>query len=152
MQPGLDFIGISAGAVIVDADGRLFLACRGDGARDDQNKWEFPGGSVRMFENREFAAKRNIRDKYGLEVDVVNLLGVYDVIDSYQGDHWVSTTFICRCVSGQPRIMIPEKCSEIGWFTPDQVDVLDLSRISRLNWVDWKKRCFSLRTPFTTAK
>lgn len=136
MKIGVDYIGVSAGAVISDADGRYFLARRGQAARDDVGLWEFPGGTVEFYETREAAVVRNVREKYGLDVEVEKLLGVYDVIDKSNKDHWLSTTYICHPVGGEARIVEPEKCIEIGWFKIAQVNQLPLSRISRLNLGD----------------
>lgn len=136
---GVDYIGVSAGAVIVNAEGKYFMAKRSPGARDDHGTWEFPGGSVNLHESRETAAKRNIHDKYGLSIRINGTLGVYDVVDKDAGDHWLSTTFRCTHISGEPEIKQPEKCSEIGWFALGEIESLDLSRITRLNLADLRK-------------
>jgi 8-oxo-dGTP diphosphatase len=134
---GVDYIGVSAGAVIVNGEGKYFLAKRGKGARDDVGRWEFPGGTLQFFETREAAAKRNVLRKYGFEIIVEKQLDVYDVIDQANKDHWISTTYICKPAKGsKPKIMEPEKCSDIGWFTLDELQKLDLSRITRLNVQD----------------
>jgi 8-oxo-dGTP diphosphatase len=140
MNMGRDYIGVSAGGVIKDDQGRFFLAKRSAGARDDQGCWEFPGGSVQMFETREQAAVRNIFQKFNLQVAAGKMLGVYDVIDHDQGDHWVSTTFMCTVISGEAKIMIPDSCDEIGWFDRVEVRKLKLSRISERNLKDLKNQ------------
>src|SRR3954471_6001137 len=98
-----DYIGVSAGAVIVNEAGKYFLARRSGGARDDQGAWEFPGGSVKLFETRAGAVRRNIADKYGLGIEIERELGVYDVIDEARGDHWLSTTYLARWKSGEAK-------------------------------------------------
>lgn len=138
MKVGVDHIGVSAGAVIVDDEGRYFLARRGPAARDDVGLWEFPGGTVHFYETREMAAVRNARKKYGLQIAVDRLLGVYDVIDKTYKDHWVSTTYICHSTGGTPRIIDAAKCAEIGWFSLEELQHLSLSRISQLNLADLK--------------
>ncbi len=107
MRLGFDCIGVSAGAVIFNENGKVFLALRGESARDDRGKWEFPGGKVKLGETRAAAAKRNIAEKYGLEIEIAETLGVYDVIDDTEGDHWLSTTFVCRRTVGEGRIEEP---------------------------------------------
>jgi len=139
MKIGIDYIGVSAGAVIKNYAGKYFLAKRGNGARDDIGTWEFPGGTVNFFESREEGAKRNIKEKYNLDISIVKLLDIYDVIDKTAKDHWLSTTYLCEYVGGDAKIMYPEKCSEIGWFTLEEIDGLDLNRISKLNFEDIKK-------------
>ena len=139
MTVGVDYIGMSAGAVIVNDKGQYFMAKRSADARDDQGMWEFPGGTIKMYETREDAAVRNVRRKYGFEVAVDDVLGVYDVVDKKAGDHWISSTFRCHYISGEPQILDPKKCDEIGWFTLEEIKNLPLSRISRLNLVDITK-------------
>lgn len=46
MKRGIDYIGVGVGAIIVDGKGRLFLAKRGEKAKDERGLWEFPGGAV----------------------------------------------------------------------------------------------------------
>jgi 8-oxo-dGTP pyrophosphatase MutT (NUDIX family) len=53
MKIGIDYVGVSAGAVIINYEGRYFLAKRGNEARDDIGRWEFPGGSINFYETRE---------------------------------------------------------------------------------------------------
>jgi len=133
---GKEYIGISAGAVIQNDCDEFFLARRNQNARDDHGKWEFPGGSVSLNESREDAIKRMMFEKYGIEISVKKVLGVYDVIDKDQGDHWLSTTYICSILKGEPQNLIPDKCDKIGWFTIDEIKNLNLSRISQLNLGD----------------
>jgi 8-oxo-dGTP diphosphatase len=127
------FILISAGAVIKNTDGKFFIAKRGENARDDQGTWEFPGGKVLPMETREAAMRRNIKDKYGIEVEIIKVLDVYDVIDHEAGDHWVSTTYLCNHASDEPQNLIPEKCDEISWFDLAEISKLPISRITKLN-------------------
>lgn len=136
MKAGVDYIGVSAGAVIVNDDGKYFMAKRSSAARDDHGTWEFPGGTIELFETREAAAKRNVKRKYGFEIAVEEVLGVYDAIDKKAGDHWISTTFRCHYDSGQPKILDPTKCDQIGWFTLEEIKKLPLSRITKLNLAD----------------
>lgn len=134
MKIGVDYIGVSAGAVIVNEHGKYFLAKRAAGARDDVGKWEFPGGTIKLFESREQAAKRNVLEKHGLQVVITDALGVYDVIDKVNNDHWISTTFICKPArNARPTIVDSKKCSDIGWFSFAELQKLDLSRITKLN-------------------
>lgn len=127
---------VSAGAVITNSEGKFFMAKRGENARDDQGKWEFPGGKVLPMETRENAMRRNIKEKYGMEVKIIKVLGVYDVIDEQAGDHWVSTTYFCNHASGEPQNLILNKCDEISWFSLEEIKNLPLSRITKLNLND----------------
>lgn len=142
MKRGVDYIGVGVGAIIVDEQGRLFLARRGPKAKNERGLWEFPGGSVEVGERLADALRREIREEYGVEIEVGELLDVVDHILPDEGQHWVSPTFICRIASGEPVIREPEKCSAIGWFAPGQVPeaLTAISRENLENYVRLKDR------------
>jgi mutator protein MutT len=131
MKKGVDYIGVGAGAVIVNGEGRLFLAKRGRECRNERQKWEFPGGSVEFGERLEDALVREIEEEYGFLIEVESLLDVVNHIIHDEKQHWVSPTFLCRYKSGIPRIMEPHKCDEIGWFRLEQVPEQELTIASK---------------------
>jgi 8-oxo-dGTP diphosphatase len=139
MKRGIDYIGVGVGAVIVDNQGRLFLGRRGPLSRNERGLWEFPGGSVEFGETLAAGLKREIMEEFGVEIEVGALLDVADHILPAEGQHWVSPTYICRILSGEPRIMEPGKCSEMGWFPPDQFPP-DLTQITRENLAHYLNR------------
>ena len=132
MTRGVDYIGVGVGAIIVDKQGRLFLAKRGLKAKNERGLWEFPGGSVELGETMAEALRREMREEFGIEINVGGLLDVVDHILKEEGQHWVSPTFICTIASGEPRIKEPEKCAETGWFAADEMPG-ELTQISRQN-------------------
>lgn len=138
MIRGFDYIGVGVGALIVDGQGRLFLARRGPMAKNERGLWEFPGGAVERGERLADALRREIREEYGIEIDVGELLDVVDHILPQEGQHWVSPAYLCRIVSGTPAILEPGKCAEIGWFAPPDVP-RDLTVISRENLENYIK-------------
>lgn len=139
MKRGVDYIGVGVGAIIADDRGRLFLARRGAKATNERGLWEFPGGSVEFGEPLAAALRREIREEYGIDIEVGELLDVADHILPDEGQHWVSPTYLCRIVSGTPTIREPEKCTEIGWFAPDAVPA-GLTQISRENLERFRHR------------
>ncbi len=132
MKRGVDYIGVGVGAILVDGEGRLFLARRGPQAKNERGLWEFPGGSVEFGEKLADALRREMREEYGVEIAVGELLDVVDHILPEEGQHWVSPTFICAIVAGEPVIREPGKCAEIGWFDLDEMPD-DLTMITRVN-------------------
>ena len=66
MKKGIDYIGVGSGAIIVNREGKVFLAKRGRDARNESGKWEFPGGGVEFGERLEDALVREVREEYGL--------------------------------------------------------------------------------------
>ena len=132
MIRGEDYIGVGVGAIMIDQDGRIFLARRGPKAKNEQGLWEFPGGSVEFGETLAEALQREMYEEYGIEVSVGELVDVVDHILPQEHQHWVSPTFLCQIISGEPYIREPEKCAEIGWFGVDQMPN-ELTQITHLN-------------------
>lgn len=139
LKRGVDYIGVGVGAILVDSQGRLFLARRGREAKNERGLWEFPGGSVEFGETLAHALQREMREEYGVEIFMGDLLDVADHILPEEAQHWVSPTFICSIVSGKPEIREPEKCAEIGWFALDAVPE-NLTQITRVNLDHYRHR------------
>jgi 8-oxo-dGTP diphosphatase len=139
MKPGVDFIGVGVGALIVREDGALFLAQRGPLAKNERELWEFPGGTVEFGERLADALKREMREEFGIEIEVGELLDVVDHILAEEKQHWVSPTFLCRITSGTPQIREAGKCSAIDWFAPPDMPS-GLTRITRENLANYLAR------------
>jgi 8-oxo-dGTP diphosphatase len=139
MRRGIDYIGVGVGALIVDGQGRLFLARRGPQAKNERGLWEFPGGSVEFGETLRAALRREIHEEFGIVIEVGELLDVVDHLLPDEGQHWVSPTFLCRLVAGEPQIQEPEKCTAIGWFHLDEIPA-ELTVISRVNLQTYRQR------------
>lgn len=131
---GRDYIGVGVGAVILNDKDQVFLARRGEKANNERGLWECPGGSVEFGETLATALRREMREEYGVEIEVGELLDVVDHILPAEGQHWVSPSFLCRIVAGTPQICEPEKCSQIGWFSLDSLPGnVTLASINSLN-------------------
>jgi 8-oxo-dGTP diphosphatase len=139
MKKGIDYIGVGVGAIIFNKEGKVFLAKRGVGSRNEKHRWEFPGGSVEFGEALENALVREIREEYGFVIDVVQLLDVVNHILPEEKQHWVSPTYLCRYKNGKPCIKEPDKCEEIGWFTIGAIPTRDLSRASQKSFHSLKR-------------
>jgi len=139
MKKGIDCIGVGVGAVILDSDGRVFLALRGKEARNERGRWEFPGGAVEFGEGLEEALIREVREEYGFEIEISGLLDVVNHIIPREKQHWVSPTFLCAVKSGAPSIREPHKCEEIGWFSLDRVPEQQLTIASQKSLASLKK-------------
>jgi mutator protein MutT len=72
MKPGVDYIGVGVGAIIIDDKGRLFMARRGPQAGNERGLWEFPGGSVDYGERLADAIRREIQEEYGVDIEVAS--------------------------------------------------------------------------------
>jgi len=120
MKRGVDFIGVSAGAMIVNDKDEVFLSKRSHKATNERGCWETPGGAVEFGETLEDAVKREIHEEYGVHIEILKQFPAENHILSEEKQHWVATTFIARIIKGElPKIMEPEKCDAIGWFSLD---------------------------------
>jgi ADP-ribose pyrophosphatase YjhB (NUDIX family) len=112
----------AAVACIRDGDERILLLRRSDG--DDL--WGFPGGAMEPGEAAAAAVVREVREEIGLEVEPVELIGVYSsptyAFTYPNGDRVqpVTILFECRVVGGELR---PDRQEILGarYFGPDDV-------------------------------
>lgn len=140
MQKGVDYIGVGTGAMIFNRDGKVFLVKRGSNARNEAGKWDFPGGGVEFGEKCENAVKREIKEEFDMDIEVVELLEVVNHILPEERQHWVSPSYIANHISGEPKIMEPEKTEEIKWVDISEIDPNDLTLPSRFDLEVYKEK------------
>lgn len=122
MKIGVDYIGVSVGAMIFNDKGELFLSKRSKNTKNEKGCWEIPGGAVDFGETLEHAVKRETMEEFGVEIEVLEQFPAADHLIPSENQHWVPTTFLARLRPGQiPKIMEPDKCDEIGWFALDKL-------------------------------
>ncbi len=127
MKRGIDYIGIGVGAAIFNAKNELLIMKRGKKAKNEKGKWEIPGGSVEFNETIEDALKREVREEIGVEIRIIELLGVCNHIILDEKQHWIAPTFICKITKGKPKILEPDKCEKLEWFSINKAEKLPLS-------------------------
>ena len=140
MKKGSDYIGVGVGGAIFNNEGKLFITKRGKKAKNERGKWEIPGGGVEFGETFQEALKREMKEEIGVEIEILSLLGICDHIIPDEKQHWVSPTYICRISTGEPKILEPEKCAEIGWFTLEEAEALPLSIVTKYDVSILKKK------------
>lgn len=139
MEKGIDFIGVSAGAMILDDQGRVFLSKRGKKSRSEHGCWETPGGAVEFGETLEQTVRREMMEEFGIELEILAQLPAFDHRIPEERQHWVATTFLAKLAPGNvPRIMEPEKCDAIGWFALEALPH-PLSRVTLSDITMYKK-------------
>jgi ADP-ribose pyrophosphatase YjhB (NUDIX family) len=117
---------VGVGAVIV-GDGRVLLIQRGQAPL--LGEWSLPGGVLECGESLREAAVREAREETGLDVEVGEMLGVYErVIRSEDGRvryHYVLIDFLCHVAGGE--LKAASDAAEVGWFTREQLPALKLA-------------------------
>lgn len=140
MKPGIDYIGVSVGALIVNEKGELFLTKRGQHATNERGTWEIPGGKVQFGETLQDAVKREMKEEYGVDIILEYQFPAQNHLIPEEKQHWVPTCFLCKIVGDKkPRIMEPDKCDEIGWFAFDALPS-PLSIITRIDIAQYQKK------------
>ena len=119
MKIGKDYIGVGVGAFIINEKNQLLLQKRAVPAEKDH--WCIPGGRLEMFETLENAVIRETKEETDLDIEVEKMIGVCDHIIKEEGVHWVATSFLCKIKSGIPKIMEPDKASDLRWFDLDKL-------------------------------
>lgn len=122
MKKGVDYIGVSAGVMIFNDKGELFLSKRSKKTSNEHGCWETPGGSVEFGETLEKAVRREVKEEYCVDIDIIEQFPTADHLIPAEKQHWVATTFLVKVKEGQkPKIMEPDKCDGIGWFPLDNL-------------------------------
>lgn len=111
---------VAAGCLIRRGD-RVLLVKRG--IEPGYGRWVFPGGHVDRGETLEQAALRETREECGALAGIDGLLGVY----SYPGRPVIVAVFRATLLPESPEPFAADETLEVGWFTPEEVDGLELA-------------------------
>jgi 8-oxo-dGTP diphosphatase len=103
---------LTADAVILDPERGVVLIRRGH--PPFEGSWALPGGFVEVGETCANACVREAREETGLEVEAVELLGVYSKPDRDPRGHTVSTVYLCRVLGGS--LSSGDDASDARWF------------------------------------
>ena len=90
---------LTVDAVILDPGLGILLIRRG--RPPFAGCWALPGGFVDLGETCEAACVREVREETGLEVSIVQLVGVYSDPSRDPRGHTVSAVYLCRPVGGE---------------------------------------------------
>jgi 8-oxo-dGTP diphosphatase len=140
MKKGIDFIGVGAGAIVINDQGKVLIAKRGANSRNEVGKWEFPGGGVKFGEKCEDAVKREVKEEFDIEIEVIELLEVVNHIIPEEKQHWVSPSYIAKYISGTTKILEPDKIDEFKWVDISEIKIELLSIASQHNLITYKSK------------
>jgi len=89
---------LTTDCVIFDDEGRVLLIRRGN--PPFKGAYALPGGFVDIGETVEAACRREVREEVGIEIDGLQLIGVYSDPGRDPRGHTVSAAFLARPVAG----------------------------------------------------
>ena len=107
-------------AAVVDDAGRILLI-----QRADDHLWAMPGGAFEMGETAAEGVRREAREETGVDVEVLDLIGVYDS-RFCETRSWVQLyqfVFLCRPL-GAGTATTPHEVLDVGWFARDELPPL----------------------------
>ncbi len=119
MKAGKDYIGVGCGAFIVNEKNEVLLIRRGPQSKNRVGQWSIPGGAVDFGETFRSALTREIKEELAIDIEILDHLCLVDDILPVENQHWITPQFLARIVSGEPKIMEPEKCDGLAWFRLD---------------------------------
>lgn len=107
----------AVGAVITDPAGRVLLCQQSQGHR----QWGLPGGKIRPGESPVAAAVRDIREETGMETEMVDLVGLYQLTGDTCGENLPDVlmhVFRGRCDRGEATVNAPGRIRRLSWHDP----------------------------------
>lgn len=106
----------AVGAVVTDPAGRVLLCQQ----RHGHQLWGLPGGRIRPGESPIHAAVRDIREETGMETEIVDLVGLYQLTGDTCGDDLPDVlmhVFRGRA-GGEAAVNAPARIARLSWHDP----------------------------------
>jgi len=112
-RTGMKQIDVAIAVVVVD---NRVLVCQRKDKDTFGGYWEFPGGKRDGNESIEQCLRRELREELDIEVEPVSACPV--VRHSYPHVHLALHPFLCRLMSGQPKLI---ECQKLAWVLPGEL-------------------------------
>ena len=96
--------------IILDEENRVLL-CH----RTDYDIWNLPWGGLNIDEAPWDCVVREIKEEVGLDVEVINLVGIYSRINKAD----IAFSFICRVIGWE--ISLSDEANQIEYFSLDEI-------------------------------
>jgi 8-oxo-dGTP pyrophosphatase MutT (NUDIX family) len=145
-------VSVSSAVFIEDAEGRLLLLKQA--AKEKGGKWGPPAGGMEPHEDPRMTAIREAREEIGVEVELIDLIGIYTV-DRGSEKSGLAFVFRGKIVSGEIAPAEGE-ITEYRFFTPDEIAELtekgllykpEYNQINVQDWLDGKSYPLDSVTP-----
>jgi len=103
-------------AVIQDPAGRVLMCQQSQGHR----MWGLPGGAIRNGEGPLHAAVRDVRQETGTDVEIVDLLGMYQLTGDGCGEDLPDVlVYVFRAnLNGEATLNAPGRIRRLAWIDP----------------------------------
>ena len=109
-------------AVIIQKEGKVLLGRRNK--EPENGKWVLPGGKVESFESIKDTAKRELLEEAGLEVEVGEPVGIYEIISPPE-EHRIIVYSWATVKSGD--LNPSSDTSELRFFSKEDISHIQLT-------------------------
>ena len=116
-RAGHEFVGVGAGAFILNEKDEILLLKRTKKARNRAGMWMKPGGALEKGEYLNDMLAREMHEELGIEIEVGDFISQTEEI--FESQHWIALNFNARMIGGTLENKEPHKHDEIGWFSLD---------------------------------
>ncbi len=118
---------LAVGTIVVN-DGRVLLARRGK--EPAVGRWSVPGGGVHLGEELRVAARREVREECGIDVELTDVLEVIErVTRDAEGRiqyHYVIVDYLAKWAGGD--LTPSDEAPEIRWVAPEEFPQYEMTR------------------------
>jgi len=129
---------VTVGVLIFNKEGKVFLMV----SPKWFNKYGIPGGHIELGETAEEAAKREITEEVGLEIEDIEFLFFQEAIfpeEFYKRKHFIFLDYIAKAKTTNVTLDGRE-CTEYVWVTLDEALELPLNSYTRNTIVEYNKK------------
>ena len=105
---------VGLGVYILNAQNQVLLIKRT--GSHGAGTWCPPGGHLEFGESFFGCARREAKEEVGLDISKIEVIGVTNDIHPGGLKHYITIHTKALKWAGIPKIMEPERCTQIGWF------------------------------------
>ncbi|MEZ4523179.1 MAG: NUDIX domain-containing protein [Thermomicrobiales bacterium] len=107
--------------VVTEYEGR-FLLIEEDRGKPQGHVWYFPSGALEAGETLAEAARREVREESGYEVEPIEVVAVdHGAFTGFEGLHWWRIVVSARLASTTSAPVEEQDVTDIAWLTVDQI-------------------------------
>lgn len=114
------FYRVSVKGIVIDEDGRILLA------REENGKWELPGGGLDHGEDPIECLKREIHEETGLTVTHVSPSPKYFTTSPSLRGNFQTANIIYQIELANLDFTPSDECQELRFFSPEEMAEADL--------------------------
>ena len=106
--------------LLFDEENKKVLLVKNKGK--DLSYYTLPGGAVEPGETLEEAAKREVKEETGLDVELDGIFSVNEAFFEDRGHHAIFFVFRGRIIGGEIAILMPDEIEEVTWMDAEEAE------------------------------